>query len=192
MSDCMLRIEEIVAEEMKKLRKSIEKTLKLTLNDHRQNEEVTRLKEEVVSLKEEVASLKEVISRLETEKKEEEVVEMKIDAAHARSCSGSAKAASKRRAKNSNRAPSGFTIPVEISKELATFLGKPAGTKMKRTEVTREINQYIREHKLQDPVNGRRILPDAKLRTLLKVGDSDELTYFNFQRFMSPHFTKKS
>ena len=102
------------------------------------------------------------------------------------------KRAVKKRAKNGNRAPSGFVKPTGISKELATFLGKPAGTEMARTEVTREINQYIRAHNLQDPANGRRILPDKKLRSLLKVGDSDELTYFNLQRFMSPHFTKKS
>ena len=102
-----------------------------------------------------------------------------------------AQKAGKRRVKKSgNRAPSGFVKPTEISKELATFLGKEVGTEMARTEVTREINQYIREHKLQDPANGRRILPDAKLRKLLRVQQSDELTYFNLQRFMSPHFTK--
>ena len=101
--------------------------------------------------------------------------------------------ASKRRSKKTgNRAPSGFVKPTEISKELATFLGKPAGTEMARTAVTREINQYIREHKLQDPANGRRILPDAKLRKLLRVPQNDELTYFNLQRYMSPHFSKST
>jgi len=76
----------------------------------------------------------------------------------------------------------------KISKELAKFLGKPHGTEMARTEVTREINTYIRAHKLQDPKNGRRILADSKLRTLLKLKKDDELTYFNLQRYMSPHF----
>ena len=102
------------------------------------------------------------------------------------------KAGKKRSKKAGNRAPSGFVKPTEISKELATFLGKPAGTEMARTEVTREINQYIREHKLQDPANGRRILPDAKLRKLLRVPQNDELTYFNLQRYMSPHFSKST
>ena len=100
------------------------------------------------------------------------------------------KASKKRRVKSGNRAPSGFVKPTEISTELASFLGKEVGTEMARTEVTREINQYIREHKLQDPANGRRILPDDKLRKLLRVQQTDELTYFNLQRFMSPHFTK--
>ena len=61
---------------------------------------------------------------------------------------------------------------------------------MARTDVTREINAYIRANSLQDKDNGRKILPDKKLSTLLKLGKTDELTYFNLQRFMSPHFQK--
>ena len=100
-----------------------------------------------------------------------------------------AQKASKRRAKKTgNRQPSGFVKPTNISSELATFLGKPKDTLMARTEVTREINAYIREHKLQDPENGRRILPDAKLRKLLGVKTSEELTYFNLQSYMKGHF----
>jgi chromatin remodeling complex protein RSC6 len=100
------------------------------------------------------------------------------------------KAGKKRARKSGNRAPSGFVKPTKISKELAKFLGKPHGTEMARTEVTREINTYIRAHKLQDPKNGRRILADTKLRSLLKLKKDDELTYFNLQRYMSPHFAK--
>jgi chromatin remodeling complex protein RSC6 len=61
---------------------------------------------------------------------------------------------------------------------------------MARTEVTRDINKYIRAHNLQDVTNGRKIIPDAKLSALLKIGATDELTYFNLQRYMSPHFAK--
>jgi chromatin remodeling complex protein RSC6 len=102
------------------------------------------------------------------------------------------KAGRKRARKTGNRAPSGFVKPTKISKELAKFLGKPHGTEMARTEVTREINTYIRAHKLQDPKNGRRILADSKLRSLLKLKKDDELTYFNLQRYMSPHFAKSA
>ena len=93
--------------------------------------------------------------------------------------------------KNANRKPSGFVKPAIISTELATFLNKPQGSEMARTEVTKEINVYIKQHNLQDPANGRRILPDAKLRKLLKLSKSDELTYFNLQKYMSPHFPSK-
>jgi chromatin remodeling complex protein RSC6 len=61
---------------------------------------------------------------------------------------------------------------------------------MARTDVTREINKYIRSHNLQDAGNGRKINPDQKLQTLLKLKKTDELTYFNLQRYMSPHFHK--
>ena len=100
------------------------------------------------------------------------------------------KVSSKRKRKAGNRAPSGFVKPTKISDELASFLGKDKGTEMARTEVTRDINKYIRTHNLQDKDNGRKINPDAKLAALLKVKKSDELTYFNLQRYMSPHFAK--
>ncbi len=96
----------------------------------------------------------------------------------------------RKKRKTGNRAPSGFVKPTKISNELASFLGKEKGTEMARTEVTREINTYIRAHKLQDPKNGRHILADAKLKKLLKLKNTDELTYFNLQRYMSPHFAK--
>ena len=100
------------------------------------------------------------------------------------------KASSRRRRKTGNRSPSGFVKPTLISDELATFLGRPSGAEMARTEVTREINAYIRKHSLQDKSNGRKINPDSSLSTLLKINDTDELTYFNLQRYMSPHFAK--
>lgn len=102
------------------------------------------------------------------------------------------KASAKRKRKQGNRAPSGFVKPTKISKELAVFLGKPEGSEMARTEVTREINAYIRTHKLQDKENGRKINADKKLASLLKLKNNEELTYFNLQRFMSPHFAKAS
>lgn len=100
------------------------------------------------------------------------------------------KATAKKKRKAGNRQPSGFVKPTLISTELAVFLNKPEGSEMARTEVTREINKYIRSHDLQDKSNGRKINPDASLRALLKLKKNDELTYFNLQRYMSPHFAK--
>lgn len=95
--------------------------------------------------------------------------------------------------KNKNkgtRAPSGFVKPTKISDELAVFLKKEKGSMMARTEVTKEMTAYIRENSLQDKENGRKILPDAPLKKLLNLGAEDVLTYFNLQKFMSPHFEK--
>lgn len=108
----------------------------------------------------------------------------------ARELKNAAKASLKKRRKVGNRAPSGFVKPTLISNELAGFLGKPEGSEMARTEVTREINKYIRTNNLQDKENGRKINPDKKLTSLLKLKKGDELTYFNLQRYMSPHFAK--
>lgn len=89
-----------------------------------------------------------------------------------------------------NRAPSGFVKPSLISDELAKFLDKPCGTEMARTDVTREINKYIRANNLQDKNNGRKINPDKQLTQLLKIEESVDLTYFNLQKYMGPHFPK--
>jgi chromatin remodeling complex protein RSC6 len=100
------------------------------------------------------------------------------------------KASSKKHKRSGNRQPSGFVRPTLISDELAAFLGKEVGTEMARTEVSKEINQYIRTHSLQDKANGRNILPDAKLTELLKLKEGDLLSYFNLQKYMKHHFIK--
>jgi len=96
----------------------------------------------------------------------------------------------KRNKNKGSRAPSGFVKPASISKELAKFLGVSEDTKMARTDVTKQITAYVKEHKLQDSSNGRKIIPDAKLKSLLNVKSTDEVTYFNLQKYMKPHFVK--
>ena len=110
---------------------------------------------------------------------------------HARELRAANKA-NKRRKTNANRAPSGFVKPTLISNELASFLGRPEGSVLARTEVTREVNAYIRAQKLQDKDNGRKINPDAKLLKLLKLKKGEELTYFNLQKYMAAHFAKST
>lgn len=133
-----------------------------------------------------IAKLQQLSVMISTLKSEYRALEKKWS----REVKTAQKVSSKRKRKAGNRAPSGFVKPTKISDELASFLGKEKGTEMARTEVTRDINKYIRTHNLQDKENGRKINPDTKLAALLKLKKTDELTYFNLQRYMSPHFAK--
>jgi len=96
----------------------------------------------------------------------------------------------KRREPKVNAAPSGFDKPTLISPELAHFLGVSSDALVSRSEVTRKLNAYIKLHGLQDPNNGRVIVPDSKLKRLLQVPPEIQLSYFNLQRYMKVLFPK--
>jgi upstream activation factor subunit UAF30 len=87
---------------------------------------------------------------------------------------------------------SGFMRPVKISDELASFLGKATGTVMGRQDANDEIRQYVALHNLKETEKGkgRNINPDAKLSSLLKLPSGEQLTYFNLQKYMKPHFIR--
>ncbi len=81
-----------------------------------------------------------------------------------------------------------FVTPTIISDTMCDFLGMEQGTKMKRTDITRLINVYIRNNNLQDMNSNSKINPDEKMKTLFQLNLNDELTHFNIQKYMSPHF----
>jgi chromatin remodeling complex protein RSC6 len=134
------------------------------------NAKIQQLTSLLSSLKNDVKSLEKIVAK-----------EQKL----AQKSSKSSKKAS------GNRQPSGFVKPTRISDELARFLGKTTGTEMARTEVSKEINRYIKANNLQLQTNRRIITPDTKLSALLKLKEGGEqLTYFNLQKYMKPHFIK--
>jgi chromatin remodeling complex protein RSC6 len=132
------------------------------------------------------AKLQQLFSIFSTLKSDYKTLEKSVN----RELKVAQKNSSKKSKRSGNRQPSGFVKPTRISDELAKFLGKSVGTEMARTDVSKEINSYIRANSLQDKENGRKIIPDAKLSALLKIKSDDELTYFNLQRFMKHHFVK--
>ena len=132
------------------------------------------------------AKLQQLTALLSTLKSDFKTLEKTVP----RELKSAQKSSQKKRKVSANRQPSGFVKPTRISDELATFLGKDIGSEMARTEVSKEINLYIRSKSLQDKQNGRKIHPDAALTKLLNIGKGEELTYFNLQRYMKHHFLK--
>ena len=141
------------------------------------------LTENLAVLSESIVSIATVLAKLKTDYK---VLEKQV-LKEARSMD---KVNAKRRKSKGSRAPSGFVKPTAISKDLAKFLGVAENTMIARTDVTKKITSYVKENKLQAPSNGRQILPDKKLMALLNCKSSDEVTYFNLQKYMKPHFIK--
>ena len=89
-----------------------------------------------------------------------------------------------------NRKASGFAVPSKISNDLCKFMGKPEGSEMARTEVTKYIIQYIKSHNLPDKNNKKVINPDNALKSLLALKPEEQVTYFNLQKYMNKHFVK--
>jgi upstream activation factor subunit UAF30 len=85
------------------------------------------------------------------------------------------------------RAPSIFERPTQITDELCVFLGRPKSTLMSRSEVTKAVNQYVKDNNLK---NKHTIVADAPLRKLLSITEADTLTYFNLQKYLNRHYVK--
>ena len=132
------------------------------------------------------AKLQQLSSMLSSVKSDFKLIEKSVS----RELKIAQKNSSKKKKNAGNRKPSGFVKPTLISDELAEFLGKTSGTEMARTEVSKEINAYIRTNGLQDKLNGRRIIPDVSLTKILNIKNEEELTYFNLQKYMKHHFIK--
>jgi chromatin remodeling complex protein RSC6 len=86
------------------------------------------------------------------------------------------------------KSPSGFAKPCKISDELCDFIGIPKGTEQSRTDITRYINSYVKQHNLNNPENRREFFPDKKLKSILNVKDGEKVTYFILQRLIAHHF----
>lgn len=90
-----------------------------------------------------------------------------------------------------NRPPSGFAKPGPVSDELRKFLGLSKDELIARTEVTKRITAYCREHKLQNSKDRRMIDVNGPLRKLLRLKKDENLTFFNLQKYMKVHYPNK-
>jgi chromatin remodeling complex protein RSC6 len=90
-----------------------------------------------------------------------------------------------------NKIISGFSKPGPVSEELRAFLKIGKDDLIARTQVTKAITKYCQEHDLQNKKDRRIIMADKTLQKLLRVSKTDELTYFNLQKYMKVHFPNK-
>ena len=90
-----------------------------------------------------------------------------------------AKPAKKKSARKPNAA---FMKPLTLSSSLAEVIGsKP----MPRTEVVKQIWNYIKKHNLQDKKNRRMINADAKLKVVF--GGKGQISMFELAKVLSKH-----
>jgi len=80
----------------------------------------------------------------------------------------------------------GFMKPLYPDDALAAVVGKEP---LPRTEVTKKIWDYIREHNLQDPNDKRTIRADAKLRPIFNGKDS--VSMFEMTKLVNGHLKDK-
>jgi len=108
------------------------------------------------------------------------MAEKKSSAAGASKKSGGSKGGSKGGAANS-----AFMAPLTPDAALAAVVGS---SPLPRTEVTKKIWDYIRQHNLQDPNDKRTIRADAKLKAVFDGKDS--VTMFELTKLVNTHLKK--
>ncbi len=115
-----------------------------------------------------------------------------------------------------DRSNTGFEKPIKISDELLEFLKQPEVEesvnnikkgggkelyekfkeeyKISRSGVTKMVCAYIKNKDLQDPKDGRFILPDKTLTVLLKYDypwEHGPLSYTSLQQYIQIHYPKQ-
>jgi chromatin remodeling complex protein RSC6 len=145
--------------------------------------EEVRLEAEVKSVTARLLAVRETLSELISESKRLEKKATKLQ-----------KTADKRRRRKVVEGEDGkparlsiFQIPTNISPALCAFMGRPAGSQESRSNVTKFVTTYVKEHNLKDK---HAIHGDAKLLKLLNLKAEDSLTYFNLQKYLNVHYLK--
>jgi chromatin remodeling complex protein RSC6 len=94
----------------------------------------------------------------------------------------------KKQKKKNNNVTSCFSKPTMVSNKLSSFMGLGDSQLVSRTDVTKYITTYIKDHNLQKPEDKRQIIMDKSLEGLLAVPSTATLTYFNLQTYLKPHY----
>jgi chromatin remodeling complex protein RSC6 len=136
---------------------------------------LAKLKENISSLKDKIFLYKNIILELSQDVQKIET-----------NCNNYIKSINKPKKKIKK----GFATPSSISKELSDFLNIPNDTKISRTDVTKQISDYIKSNNLQNENDKTEILPNEKLIKLIGNEHNDKLTFFSIQKLLNRHFIK--
>lgn len=138
------------------------------------------------------SKLKQVQSLLRDLTTELNVLQKEVDRLKKSSKKQSSKSRANRKVNEDGTAStttrSGINKEVNVSEDLARFLGIDKETKVSRIQVSRAISEYINKHNLQKPENRRIILLDETLSKLLNPPQDVTLSYFNLQTYLKPHY----
>lgn len=99
----------------------------------------------------------------------------------------------KKRVRKPDAAPGGFRKPIKISDEMCDFLNIPKGQLYVRTEISKKLNEYIRDNGLQNEKDRRIIEPNEDLLKLFsdEYEDGCKLDFFTMQKYIKHHYPKE-
>jgi len=88
----------------------------------------------------------------------------------------------KKQKTEAKKANAAFLKPVQPDDSLAAIVGS---TPLPRTELTKKLWEYIREHKLQDPKEKRNINADDKLKAIFN--GKQKVSMFEMTKLVNEH-----
>ncbi|KAJ9556145.1 hypothetical protein OSB04_010759 [Centaurea solstitialis] len=81
--------------------------------------------------------------------------------------------------------PAGILKVVPVSQPLGEFLGV---SEVSRTDAVKKVWEYIKHNNLQNPLNKKEILCDAKLKKIFN--EKEQVGFLEIAKLLSQHFVK--
>jgi len=139
-----------------------------------------------------IRTVKEILSDIEANVGEQVVLQRalknfnkELERAHKVEVKEASKRKKSTKDPSEKRDPSGFNAAQPVPPEFCEQpWGCEADQELPRTMLTKMVYDYVKEENLQDPEDKRNIFPDATLKKLFHLKDTDELHFNNFQTYM--------
>ena len=142
-------------------------------------------KSTTTSVKELVGEFESKLSSVITDLRELKQCLKDLDKGHKIEVKDATKNKKNKNKSGEKRDPSGFNAKQPVPPEFCEQpWGCEADQELPRTMLTKMVYDYVKEKKLQDPDDKRKIHPDAEIKKLFHLKESDELHFNNFQTYM--------